>query len=82
MSKVNPNSAARSKGEVTEVSFKKAKGGIISSTRKEIKRGGQGGGGLTDYEHEDAVHPDMKSAHDHLTAMLGHSFKGDDKGED
>lgn len=82
MSKVNANSAAKSKPEVSEVTFRKAKGGVISETRKEIRRGGQGGGPVMDYEHESAVHSDMKSAHDHLTAMLGHSFEGSDKDED
>lgn len=81
MPKLHPNTAERSKGEVKEVSFKPAKGGIVSETRREFKRGGQGGGPSHDYEHETAVHPDMKSAHAHMAAMMGHCFKGEKEGE-
>jgi hypothetical protein len=73
---VNANSAQKSKPEVESVSFRPAKGGMISETHMRIKRGGQGGGPVHDYESNTAVHPDMKSAHAHLTAMLGHSFEG------
>lgn len=80
---MNANSSSRSKPEVKEVSFKPAKGGVVSETRKEVKRGGQGGGPMHDYEHETAVHPDMESAHAHLSAMMSHCFKGkEEKGEE
>lgn len=73
---MSANDTKRGKGEVESVQFKPAKGGVISETRHKIKRGGQGGGPLHDYEHETAVHPTIESAHAHLTAMMGHSFAG------
>lgn len=81
---MNKSSSSKGKPEVKEVSFRPAKGGIVSETRKETKRGGQGGGPISDYEHETAVHPTIESAHEHLSAMMGHHFKGkaEAKGEE
>jgi hypothetical protein len=61
-------------GEVCEVSFKPAKGGVISETRTKMKRGGQGGGPDYDYKTENGVHPSMEHASAHLKSTLGHSF--------
>lgn len=79
---MSANNSSRGKPEVKEVSFKPAKGGIVSETRKEVKRGGQGGGPNYDYEHETAVHPTIESAHAHLTAMMGHAFAGKEEKAD
>ncbi len=75
------NSAERSKGEVKEVSFRPAKGGVVSETRREYKRGGQGGGPMMDHESETAVHADMKSAMSHMKSCMGHCFKGESESE-
>lgn len=72
----------RGKPEVESVTFRPAKGGVISETARKIKRGGQGGGPMHDYEHETTVHPTIESAHEHLTAMMGHAFAGEKAEED
>lgn len=67
---------AKGKSEVMEVSFRPAKGGVISETRSRTKRGGQGGGPDYDYETENGVHPTVKHAAAHLEKTLGHAFAG------
>jgi hypothetical protein len=62
------------KGEVQEVSFRPAEGGLVSETHTKFKRSGQGGGPDFDHERETAIHPTIEHAHDHLSAMLGHHF--------
>lgn len=79
---MSANNSSRGKTEVTHVSFKPAKGGIVSETHKETKRGGQGGGPMHDYDTETAVHPTIESAHAHLTAMMGHAFAGKSEAKD
>lgn len=80
---MSANDAKRGKGEVESVSFKPLKkGGVLSSTHRVFKRGGQGGGPVHDYESEDAAHPTLESAHAHLKAMMGHAFKGEAKGDE
>lgn len=65
--------------ECVSVEFKPAKGGVVSESRFETKRGGQGGGPMMDYDHETAVHPTEESAHEHLGKMLGQHFEGADR---
>jgi hypothetical protein len=62
------------KGEVTEVGFRPAKGGVVSETRRRFKRSGQGGGPDFDHETETAVHATPESAAAHLKTVLGHAF--------
>jgi hypothetical protein len=70
------------KSELIEVSFKPAKGGIISETRTKVKRGGQGGGPDYDYETENGAHPDLAHAAAHLKSTMGHCFSGSAKTEE
>lgn len=72
---------AKGKSEVCEVSFKPAKGGLVSETRTKSKRGGQGGGPDYDYETENGVHSTLEHASKHLKSTLGHHF-GEGQHED
>jgi hypothetical protein len=67
---MNTNSSTKGKRTVVEVSFRPAKGGVVSETRTETKRGGQGGGPSMDYDQETAVHPTAEDAHAHLDKMM------------
>ena len=70
---MNRNTSTKSKPEVVAVEFRPLKeGGVMSTTRTETKRGGQGGGPSMDYESEDRAHSTMEDAHAHLTKCLGH----------
>ena len=60
--------------EVESVSYRPAKGGIISETRHKTFRGGQGGGPNFDWGSDDAVHPSMEHAMKHLKSMMGSVF--------
>lgn len=71
---------AGKKGELIEVSFKPAKGGVISETRSKHKRGGQGGGPDYDYETENAVHSSAEAAGKHLASTMAHCFTGGEHG--
>lgn len=68
------------KSTIESVSFRPAKGGVISETSHRTKRSGQGGGPMHDYDHETAVHPSMEHAQAHLGKMLGDCY-GSSKGE-
>jgi len=81
------NSSSRSrKGEVVGMEFRPATGadgGLVSETHMKYKRGGQGGGPMEDHEMEEAIHPTMKHAQEHLAAVMGHCFpSGTDKEDD
>jgi hypothetical protein len=70
--RAKPGMKERKPGRLSEISFRPAdKGGAISETRTEYKRGGQGGGPDVDYDHETAVHPTIEHAVKHLKAKLG-----------
>lgn len=78
---MNPNSSVKSKPEVEHVSFRPAKGGIVSETSMKTTRGGQGGGPLHDYGSETAVHGSMAHAVKHLKEKMGHCFGGGEEKE-
>jgi hypothetical protein len=59
------------KRELLEVSYRPAKGGLISETRTRTPRGGQGGGPDFDHETEQAVHKNLKHAQAHLAKCMG-----------
>lgn len=75
-------SSSRGKPEVQEVTFRPAKGGVVSETRMKYKRGGQGGGPMNDYESQTAVHSSHEEPSKHLKAMLGRCFGNEEKGEE
>lgn len=70
---------AKHKGEVESVTFRPAKGGVVSETTTAYKRGGQGGGPDREYEHETAVHPTHEHAAAHLKSMLGHAYASEEE---
>jgi hypothetical protein len=69
------------KSTVEHLSFRPAKGGVISELSMRTKRSGQGGGGMHDYESETTVHPTMEHAKAHLEKHMGDCFGGSEKSE-
>ena len=60
------------KSELVEVSYRPAKGGIVSETRTRTRRSGQGGGPDYDHETEQGVHPTTQHAQAHLKELFAH----------
>lgn len=79
---MSANSSSKGKPTVTSVEFRPAKGGVVSETRTETKRGGQGGGPMCDYDSATAVHPTLESAADHLKKHMGNAFSDSDREAD
>lgn len=64
------------KPELLEVSYRPAKGGVVSETRTRTKRSGQGGGPDFDHESETGVHPSLEHAQAHMASVLSDCFTG------